>query len=576
MGNFRPIGGASGRTTARLPILTDEHINKFSGATITDRSGLITNGIVDNYAGDKERVYLTQRPSVKIFDDASDTTVDASGRGLYYWSANSTRYFINKGTIYKSTYDNPLTVSTSGALTGTSMADGTSKIYFAEFETVYNKYLFIVNCADGELFVIQNTTIGGVGDEAPINIQDVITDIGTTGTGAPFHASETWDFTGLVDVWDTSATGNGGQCCGAVVLDTYLFLGTKNGKIFNSGVDSFFTWGATDFITAERENDKLLLIEKSKDHLVGFGERSTELFYDAANASNSPLAPRQDIYYTTGIISGQTGWKDGDNIYFVGMKPNGDFHMYTLKDFQLQEDSTSTIDSYLRHGRTEAALTPKLSGFSTGNHTYAILTIFDSSNIPQISLVWDSYTKVWYEWETTLLDNIHFPLITWSIRTPETPTTAEGMFSNGDLFFISDNFEPVDGTDLADAYFAGDYNVANALPADDYSATSVSPEITDNVRLTAMISNIELDSTSTKFLHELKYVGNRTTSSQTLSVEWSDDEGETWYSETIDINKRTQINRLGSFNRRRFRVSYSGDQQLRIEGLDASYTQGTT
>ena len=139
MGNFRQIGGASGRTTVRLPILTDEHINKFSGATITDRSGLITNGIVDNYAGDKERVYLTQRPSVKIFDDASDTTVDASGRGLYYWSANSTRYFINKGTIYKSTYDNPLTVSASGALTGTSMTDGTSKLYFAEFETVYNK-----------------------------------------------------------------------------------------------------------------------------------------------------------------------------------------------------------------------------------------------------------------------------------------------------------------------------------------------------------------------------------------------------------------------------------------------------
>ena len=96
----------------------------------------------------------------------------------------------------------------------------------------------------------------------------------------------------------------------------------------------------------------------------------------------------------------------------------------------------------------------------------------------------------------------------------------------------------------------------------------------DNFGISITIDNFEGLSSEDKFMHSLEYVGNKTKEEQILSVEWSDDEGETWLSGSIDLSNRFQINRLGKFVRRKFRVGYHGDQQLRIEGLDVTYTQG--
>lgn len=574
MPNYTGAGGASGKgkVTARVPLITEEHIDEFSGASITSRSGLVYNGIVDRYAGEKDRVYVTQRPAVKVFSDVSADapTAASKGRGMHYWGINQKRYFVNGGVIYKDTYDTPLTVATVGG-SATALVSGTEKVYFAEWSSAYNDYLFIIVPESDQMFVIQATDVAAVGDEEPINLTDVAA-VGTTGTGTPFHASETWDLAGWEDV---ILAANGGQAHGAVELDQYLFLATKNGRIYNSNVSNYLHWSALDFLTAERENDDLLYLDKHKDHVVAFGSKSTELMYDAANATGSPLTPRKDIYHNIGIVSGQDAWRNGDDIYFLGMKPSGAFHMYTLRDYQLAEDSTSTIDSYLKHGKTEADLYTVLSGFATGNHTYAILTVFDSVNVPQISLVYDDSSRMWYEWETTIVDNTKFPLMGWSTRTPDDVVTSEGIFSNGDIFFIEDNFVPVDGTSLLGAYFAEDYTT----PLDattGYSVSSISSGVFSNISLQVQVANIELDTTDRKFMHCLKYVGNRTADTQTLTVEWSDDNKVSWLSDVIDTQVRNQINRMGSFERRAFRITYAGDEQIRAEAVEISYSQGTS
>ena len=573
MPNYTGAQRTKSKTSVRIPLLTDEHIDEFQGASITSRSGLLRNGIVDRYAGEKDRIYVTQRPSVSILNDASDgtdPTAGTKGRGMHFWAANNTRYFVNDGKIYKDSYDQPLTIATVGG-SNTSLTSGADKVHFAEWSSAYNDYLFIIVPESSQMFVIQATEIGGIGDNDPINLTDVVA-VGTTGTGTPFHASEEWDLAGWSDV---ILAANGGQAGGYAVLDTYLFLATKSGRIYNSGVDNWLCWNSLDFLTAERENDQLLYLDKHKDHVVGFGTKSMELFYDAANTTGSPLSPRKDIYHNIGIVSGQDAWRDGDDIYFLGIKPNGDFHMYTLREYQLAEDSTSTIDSYLKHGRTQVDLHTVLSGFSTGNHVYAILTVFDIDEAPQITMVYDNTMKIWYEWDTSAGGQTKYPLISWSTRTPETPVTAEGIFSNGDIFFVEDNFEPVDAVTVFAAYFLEDYGT----PIDavlGYSSSTTGVAVLNNINLQVDIGNVEFGSTDRKFMHCLKYVGNKTTDAQTLSVEWSDDDKVTWNSEDIDLQYKGQINRMGSFERRAFRLSFSGDEQIRAEAVEVTYSQGTT
>ena len=574
MANYKGAGSATGKgkVSVRVPLITDEHIDEFTGATINSRSGLLYNGIVDRYSGDKERVYITQRPAVNIFSDSSADapSSEGKGRGMHFWSANDTRYFVNGSVVYKDTYSTPCAVATVGG-SATAMVTGTGKVYFAEWTSAYNSYLFIIVPESDQLFVIQNTEVTAIGDNDLINMTDVAA-VGTTGTGAPFHASETWDLAGWNDV---VLAANGTQAGGAVELDNYLFLATKSGRIYNSNVDNYLHWEAIDFITAERENDFLVYIDKHKDHVVGFGTKSIELFYDAANATASPLSTRKDIYFNIGMVSTETAWRDGNDIYFLGMKPNGDFHMFTLKDYQLEEDSTSTIDSYMRHGRLEADLYTVLSGFSTGNHVYALLTVFNSTAVPQLTLVYDAAIKMWYEWETTLVDQTHFPLISWSTRTPETPVTAEGIFSNGDIFYVEDNFVPIDQVSLLGAYFAADYTTPlDAVTG--YSASSAAAGSTSIIALKVEVANIEFDSADRKFMHSCKYVGNQTTNAQTINVAWSDDDKVTWNSGTIDVQSKTQVNRLGSFERRAFRLTYTGDEQIRAEALEITFSQGSS
>jgi hypothetical protein len=634
MPNYRKVTGGlnRSRSTFRIPVVTSEHIASFTGGTISNNAGMMYNVVVDKYAGEQDRLYITQRPTVGLFDDASDTVSihydtetgafgvgelltggttgatgtiiavndqgtegvlsvtplagaftstpetitdsgtgsatsgvvcdNTKGRGTYYWGATGLRFFVNDTCIYRVDYDHPVAYWTNSDGESTGMTSGGEKVYFIEWSSVNTNYLFIINPAASQVFVIDDSL-----DTLAINVKDVVDDaaLALAGTGAPFDAGDSWDFSGMP--MTSTLGGTNVMAHGAEVLDKYFILAKKNAEIYTSNVDDFLIWSALDFTTAERENDQLLAISKSGDHILALGERTTELFYDAANPTGSPLAPRKDVFYQKGIANGENVWTDGNDVYFLGVKPTGDFLLYVVKDFKIKEISSSTLSSYLRHGRTEATLSTTLSGFSSGAHTYLILTVYNASGQTIVSLVYDAYSGLWGEWETTLIGLTDFPLVGWSTRTPETPVTAEGIFNNGDLFYINDNFVPLDTT-ATTAYFVGSYSTG------DYSTSSSGDETTDGVIMKVEVTNIELDSSDDKFMHKLQAVANLTLASQTLTVEWSDDEGVTWYSGTLDTSYYGQINRLGKFVRRRFRLTYQGTEALRLEALDVTCTQG--
>ena len=57
MPNYKDIGQSLGRsrTTARIPAITNEHINTFSGAAISNRSGMLKNCTTMRYGGEEDR-----------------------------------------------------------------------------------------------------------------------------------------------------------------------------------------------------------------------------------------------------------------------------------------------------------------------------------------------------------------------------------------------------------------------------------------------------------------------------------------------------------------------------------------
>ena len=110
----------------RVPLAVDLHINKFNGAAITDKDSGITNGVVEKRG---DTFYVTQRPSIDVFEDASVTVSDARGRAIYYWDGNSALYFANNDTIYKTAYGTTVGTVSSGTKKCKFLVMGTTLLF---------------------------------------------------------------------------------------------------------------------------------------------------------------------------------------------------------------------------------------------------------------------------------------------------------------------------------------------------------------------------------------------------------------------------------------------------------------
>lgn len=504
----------------RIPLTPNLHINAFNGATITEKDSGITNGIVEKR---NDVLYVTQRPSIDVFDDASSNGADARGRAIYYWDAADDLYFLNNDTIYK---------NTSATTVSTSPTAGTKKCKFVE--------------AGGVLVLLDPENNQGF----TITTGDVVTEI----TDTDFPPKQ------------TPAVG---LAYGGAALDTYLFVLGEDGIIYNSDVNDPSTWGALDFLDAERSPDGGQYLGLHHDNIVVYGVRTIEFFYDAANTTGSPLNRRQDLAYQIGCTDGESVWEEGDRSFFVGNDFSGSLKVFTLENFGIRKISTSSIDSLLTQAITKDGYSVSGSGFSAAGHTYYVLNLYTipSDAESTATLVYDDTSGLWGHWETTVNGLSKFPLIDWSIRTGVQPRYGEGILFNGDLISINDNFNPQD-TLLASTYVASGYVTTGYVLSTSESGTVIN----FNIRLGQNDFGIE----RVKAIPSIRHVGDLTTNSSNLTIKWAKENNDSFNSGTvIDTSLFQRVNRIGKFRRINFELDYSGTEQLRLEALEATVKTGT-
>jgi len=504
----------------RLPIARDMRISEFSGGTITDFSSYMQNAMVEKVESDTgDRLIVTQRPSINMIEDCSDTVSKVKGRGIYFWDAASSDYFVNDDTIYKDGY---------ATVIGT-ISSGTKKCSFHEVGAV----LVLVDPENNQAWTI---TTGGT-------------------------------LTQITDVDFPSTISGGGT-----TLDGYLFLMDDDGIIQHSDLDDATSWDALNFLEAEREADDGVYLGRHHDHVVALGRGTVEFFYNAGNATGSTLSRRQDIFYNIGCPYEDGVWEDGDDLYFLGRTQRGDFRMYVISNFQLKEISIPSFNSYLTSVYAEASFFPLISGFSVRGHNFVAITIHTvNSNIePIYTFVYDPTVKIWSLWTSDMseLSSLTgFPVAGWT--TSSASRFGTGILTNGDLITLKSIFSPVDTFDLR--YYVenqDDYVVT------DYIATFGTAGGT-NISLISRMGHIDMNTNKNKFGATLEVVSDYTPSFQTLTVKWSDTDHDTFTStRTVDLSKRDKLTRIGMFNRRTYQVEYSGDEIVRLESLEYNVAGG--
>ena len=307
-------------------------------------------------------------------------------------------------------------------------------------------------------------------------------------------------------------------------------MGT-DGHIYNSDVQNAMAWSASNFLSAEMFPDKSIGIARHLNHLIAFGRKSVEFFYDAANSSGSPLRRTEQAAIQVGTPAFESIAESDGLVMFIAQSAGGGRYVAGIENLKVTPVSTEAVERVLSDEGTGIS-TAKGFICRVKGHLLYVITLYTQN----ITLVYDITEKIWSEWRTG------------------TSGRFLGKYQtekNGKCLILNET-----GTDILEL----SQNVYQDLGSDIYTAIQ-----------TVLFDG---DSYHRKFFSKMTIVGDRLSS--TLNVSWSDDDYQTFSTpRPMDLSTRPFLTRLGSSRRRSFKLEHTDNVPLRMEAIELELEKGT-
>jgi hypothetical protein len=498
---------------------------------VTSSGGIYSqNVMIEQDAAGK--TYVTQRPSINILSDASEEGASTKGRGIYYWAKESALITVNDDEVWSGSYT---------LLLG-NISAGAGQVWIGEL----GDYLIILDHSNNEGWVLDGSlTLSAISDP----------DFPTTLAG------------------------------GGAVLNKTLYVLDREGTIYGSAINDPTSWDALNFIEAEREPDGGSYIVNYLDHIAVFGSRTIEFFYDAANPTGSPLNRREDVSYREGVLTRQSVWKEGDDIYFISADRSGSVKMNRLRAFQIEPLTSVQLQKYLEVNFRLGDIELVVYGAHVFGHVFVFVSLVnfsDSAYVPKETLVFDALTNQWSSFQTTIRDNVYFPVIGWTDRQADSIEFSFGILTTGDVVRFSG------GTSAVDSVATTSYVVAGYIESqNDYIAQGEGSDLTSYemiVRLAEFSGDDQAPvSNHNKFMHKLELSGSfsntsevtavtLSTNTDVVNIRWSDDHYMTYNTpRPLLFTGKQRLSRLGRFTDRAFELSTDTTHRIRLYHLDLYY-----
>jgi hypothetical protein len=321
-------------------------------------------------------------------------------------------------------------------------------------------------------------------------------------------------------------------------MDGYAFIldATGNvGRIFNSDLNSLANWTSTNFITKSIIQDVVSGLAKHKNQILAFGAESVEAFYNAGNATGSPLSSIKQLSNRVGlqrsVSVGGTHYYDvvGDFMYFVGRNSGGSKStgVFSYNGTTYEKVSTPFIDKILSENSFYSV---RKIGFFGKTAVAISLTISTAST--QRWLMFFPEWKDWFEWNSSVFG----PLNSDEMFLGVSPNQNR-VYSFGELITsLTDNWQD-DGTSYQ-------YMTQFKLPQSGHQRTRMA---------------------------EFGVLGDTARASNQLLVEFSDDDDQSFYTVgNIELARDIKtLNRGGSYRQRTVRLSSTNALETRLSSFIA-------
>lgn len=320
-------------------------------------------------------------------------------------------------------------------------------------------------------------------------------------------------------------------------IDGYVILARASSvDVYNCDLDQPTLWSTENFLSAEMFPDSVSALARQNNQVVVFGTSSIEFFYDAANASGSPLSRNDSTTIQMGTAAPYCIYQNERYCAYISQSDSGGRAVWVIEGFQPKKITDEYIERILD---SEVDMSDcRGFGLRTKGHMFYVINLKTIGR----TLVYDFDEKLWHEWSSNSAGS-HAVFGCDYMSDSSTGMAFLLHSSNGTLYKLDPSVCTDDGTTI----------------------------------LCELVTNkYDMDTYNRKFVSSIKVVGDRYSSANSITLYWTDNDYQTWSNaKTIDLTDDfPAFHRLGSFRRRAFKIIHNSNNPFRCESLECVYTEG--
>ena len=246
---------------------------------------------------------------------------------------------------------------------------------------------------------------------------------------------------------------------GWAYLDGTSYVMEPTAHILGSDINDPVNWDPLNDILAQIEPDRGMALDKQLVYVVAFKEWTTEIFYDAGNATGSPLGRVEGAKANWGCMSADSVQDVDGNLIWLARSQDGSPEVVILDNLKAVVISTKAIERLLEDANltTIYSWTLKHEG-----HRFYVLTGKEAN----LTLAYDLDEQMWSQW--TDVNGNYLPIVA---SCTGSSASAHQHFlqheSNGRIYLADTDYATDDGdiitVDLVTPNFDGGARVLKSM-----------------------------------------------------------------------------------------------------------------
>lgn len=305
---------------------------------------------------------------------------------------------------------------------------------------------------------------------------------------------------------------------------TYVMLATAH--IQGSDNNDPVSWDALNDILAQIEPDQGKALAKQLVYVVAFKEWSTEVFYDAGNATGSPLGRVEGAKVNYGCVSADSVQDLDGTLLWIGRSRTAGVQVLVLESLKADVVSTQPIERLLQGADFSSVYSWQVS---LDGHRFYVVTLKNEN----LTLAFDLDQKMWSQWMDI---NGGYMQIVGSTFDTSGRAILQGE-SDGRLYYSSADY-------LDDAGYV-------------FYCDIITPNFDAGVESRGKLMNM------------MYFVGDKTAGS-TLTVRVSDNDYQSWsQGRMVDLSQNVPyLDNCGTFKRRAHWLRHQKPTRMRLKAVE--------